>query len=197
MTITRYSYNSEVAKEFYQAIKDGDEASFSKYYQDSLNALVRRIDRIIHDYDEAWDIAQDTFVKLWEQRQQIDPEKSLDGLISKMAFDKSLDLFKRKNVREKYLEESLYLQSEEGTATDSDVLMQEMERLINNAIENMPAQRRKVFEMHRTENLTYKQIAERLNISPETVKMHMKLALAEIKKIVSFIFSFLISNIIY
>lgn len=170
-----------INKKLNEAIRAGDEVLFSNYYEDSLIALVKRIQRVIFDYDEACDIAQDTFVKLWEQREMIDPEKSLDGLVTKMALQRALDMRRKRLSHEKYHNEQLFLQSEEDMSTDTDLLMREMGRRINEIIANMPPQRRKIFEMNRKENLSYNEIADQLGLSYNTVMNHMKLALKDLR----------------
>ncbi len=169
----------------YEAIREGDQYAFSRYYETSLDRLVTLVTRITKDSEEARNIAQDTFIKLWQQRGQIDPAQSLDGFVSTVAWNAALDFLKRKQAHAKFHHEQMFTQSAEDISGEEELIATETGRRIENIVHNMPPQRRRVFEMSRVEHLTYNQIAERMMISHGTVHRHMKLALQELRYILS------------
>jgi len=176
------------AGELCDAIRKGDETVFSKYYEDTARGVVARVYRVTRDYEEAWNIVQDTFAKLWQQRESLDPGRSLGGFVSVMAVNAAINARNRKNLHAKYHAEQLFLQDEKDRDTaDTLLLLEETERLIEEIIRNMSPQRRMVFELHRKEGLSYNEIAERMNLSHETVKYYMKLALQEVRSALSFL----------
>ncbi len=184
-------YNID-ATDLYESIRNGDEVAFSRYYEVTTPWLVPLIRRITKDVEEAWNIAQDTFAKLWQQREQIDPSRSLDGFVSKMANNAALNLMKRKQYHHEYSGEQIFLQNIEDMPADAPILASEMWLLIEHAIRSMPPQRRAVYELSREKNMSYNEIAERMNISAETVKMHVKLALKGIRDAIPVFFLILI-----
>lgn len=180
------SEKNTAERHLYEAIRRGNAAAFSKYYEQSLGALVQRVRRTTRDEDSAWCIAQDTFAKLWEQRERIDPDKSLDGLVSKIAVNAAINARYKKLVHERFCDETSFLKTDEAAAAaDAGLLEEEMRLRIASQIEKMPPQRRRIFKMSRNKNLTYGQIAERLGLSVETVRTHMRLALGELRDVIS------------
>jgi RNA polymerase sigma-70 factor (ECF subfamily) len=168
------------------AIRHGDEAAFRFYYEERLVYLVGRIQKLTGSRDEAWDIVQDTFVKLWEGREQIDSNRSLDAFVVAMAVNAAHDTLRKKQVHARYNGEQLHTQTEvDHTTTDARLIRSETHSRIDALIESMPAQRRTVFRLSREEGLTYNEIAERMGISPGTVHKHMKIALDELRGILS------------
>ncbi|MDR2894142.1 MAG: RNA polymerase sigma-70 factor [Alistipes sp.] len=168
-----------------EAIRDGDEAAFSRYYESSFDRLVTLVRRAVGDEEEARNIAQNTLIKLWQQRQRIDPAQSLDGFVSTMAWNASLDFLKKKRVRARYHDEQLYLQNGEDPAADATLLVRETARRIENAVSAMPPQRRMVWELSRNENLTYNEIADRMDISYNAVRNYIAAALKHIRSSLS------------
>jgi RNA polymerase sigma-70 factor (ECF subfamily) len=169
----------------YEAIRGGDEYAFAHYYETSLDRLVALVTRITNDSEEARNIAQDTFVKLWQQREHIDPKQSLDGFVSRMAWNAALDFLKRKHAHARFHDEQLHTQNNEAISGEDRLVVIETARRIKQVVENMPPQRRRVFELSREEHLTYDQIAERLNISYNAVLFHMKAALKDVRVVLS------------
>jgi RNA polymerase sigma-70 factor (ECF subfamily) len=173
------------ASELYEAIRTGDEYAFAQYYKISIDRLVVLVTRIINDSEEAINIVQDTFIKLWQQRDQIDPKQSLDGFVSKMAWNAALDFLRHKQAWAKFHDEQLHTQSIQESSSEESFVAEETARRIESIVNNMPPMRRQVFEMSRVDNLTYNQIAEKLHISYNTVLFHMKEALKDVRVVMS------------
>jgi RNA polymerase sigma-70 factor (ECF subfamily) len=180
------------SKRAYAAIRDGDKAAFRRFYEDRLIYLVGKIQKLTNDRNEAWDIAQDTFVKLWEDRERIDPNKPLDGLLAAMATNAAHDARKKKQVHARYHQEQLFIQTGEDDHADARMIEHETQRKIDAIIEAMPPQRRTVYRLNREEGLTYREIADRLGISPGTVHRHMSIALEELRSLLSILSLFVI-----
>ncbi len=168
--------------QLYEAIREGDQYAFSRYYETSLDRLVTLVTRITKDSEEARNIAQDTLIKLWEQREQIDPTQSVDGFVSRTAWNSALNYLKRQRVHNRYCNEQLLVSNEEDLCADEKLVTRETAQRIESVICNLPPQRRKVFELSRNDGLSRNEIADRLDISPSTVKNHLTLALDEIRK---------------
>jgi RNA polymerase sigma-70 factor (ECF subfamily) len=158
----------------------GDEVAFAEYYERHVGSLVRYVENISGDFEDARDIVQETFIKLWEMRENIERP---DGFAFTSANRAALDRLRRNRSRSRYVDERLYLNEMEELPTDEYIISAETARLIDGAIRQMPLQRRKVFELSRNENLTYGEIAERMSLSYNTVSNYMKLALQEIRSI--------------
>lgn len=181
----KHRNDKSVTFQLFDTIRGGDVGAFSRYYEDTMPWLVPYIRRLTNDIEEARNIAHDTFVKLWSQREQIDPRQSLDGFVSKIAANATLDLMRKKRSHSKYHGEQAFLQTDGDHAADASVLAAEMELLIETALRNMPPKRRKVFELSRQKKMTYDEIAAELGLSPHTVRNHMALALEDIRAMIA------------
>jgi RNA polymerase sigma-70 factor (ECF subfamily) len=171
------------------AIRGGDEAAFAEYYEHHVGLLVRYVENISGDFEDARDIVQETFIKLWEMRGDIE---RLDGFAFTSANRAALDRLRKNRSRSRYKNERLYLNEMEDLPADEHIISAETANLIEEAIRQMPPQRRKVFELSRNENLTYGEIAERMNLSIETIRTHVRLALKEIRNIVGSLLIFIL-----
>jgi RNA polymerase sigma-70 factor (ECF subfamily) len=180
------------SKRAYAAIRGGDEAAFRRFYEERLVYLVGKIQKLTNDRDEAWDIVQDTFVRLWEERERIDPDKPLDGFVAAMATHAAYDAHRKKQIHARYHREQQFVQTEEDHHADAKMIERETRRKIDAIIEAMPPQRRTVYRLSREENLSYREIADRLGITPGTVHRHMSIALEELRSMLSVLSLFVI-----
>lgn len=185
LTVKNKKRPCSVTRNFAEAIRLGDEYAFARYYEESLDKLVYLVRRIVRDDEEAKNIVHDTFVKLWQNREQIDPDRSLDSFVSTIAWNASINYLKRKKTHRKFFDEQMFTQNAEDFSAHEKLLAEETSRRIENVISEMPPQRRMVFELSRDEDLTYNEIAQRMGLSYNTVKNHMILALSKIRSVLS------------
>lgn len=126
------------------------------------------------DADLATDIAQDTFMKLWEK--QLDrPPKELVGLLYKMAKDAFISKHRRQQVEQKYIAKPP--DKEESLSPEDELSYKELNQNYEKALKEMPEIQREVFLMSRMDELKYHEIAERLELSVKAVEKRMKNAL--------------------
>lgn len=169
-------------KECIQAFANGNNRAFELlflYYQPRLVAF---INGFIKDIEEARDMSQDVFVRLWENRHSCGEIRSFKAFIFKTAKFAIYNYFDHQLVNDKFVEQMLYAPIETDSAEES-LFAKELEQLIELTIEKLPEQRRKVYEMSRKEGLSNDEIATRLGISKRTVENHITTALAAIRKV--------------
>jgi RNA polymerase sigma-70 factor (ECF subfamily) len=140
---------------------------------------------ITKNREEAEDIVQDAFSKIWQMREQIAPEQLLEGFVYTSVKNTALNFLTRQRTHARYHSEQVYLQEDGTLSADAGMLVAETELLIQNLINGMPPQRRMVYQLSRNEGLTYEQIAEQMGIAYGTVHSHMKTALREVRTVVS------------
>lgn len=142
---------------------------------------------LLKSEQEAEDIAQDIFVKLWEQPDLWEGNLVRNYLYT-MVKNHVFNRIKRKNIESKYINSQTNLLSLEELSEFNDplneVYLEEMQLLLKLSLEQMPEKRRQVFEMSRFEHLSNNDIAEKMNLSVRTVEQHIYLALKELKKII-------------
>ncbi len=159
-------------------IKLGDEQAFELLFRKYYVRLCAFANKFLNEPEDSKEIVQDVFAKIWEGRNDIDPEDSLKSYVFKIAQNLSINKLRRNKVESKYTEilKLVYIENHEFSAHES-FLAKELEENIAHSIGNLPVECRKVFELSRYEGLKYKEIADTLNISVKTVEAQMSKAL--------------------
>lgn len=150
-----------------------DVKEFSLFFKDFFEPLYCFALKYTEDDDIARDIAQETFIKLYERRADFESEDKARSFAYTTARNKSLDHLKHKKVEQEYsrylepaVEESLFLQ---------EVTYQETIRLVQSAIKQLPPQCRKIILLN-FQGKTNAEIGEEMSISVNTVKTQKKIA---------------------
>ena len=165
--------------EMAQKIQAGDHDAFKDFYDLHYNALFRFLVSKKTAPQAAKDLIQKAFIYIWEHRKQIDPKKSLRAYIFQIAYTRMLNHHRdnKKFDIEEAVPEQQTTHTPEDTAQAND-----LKRLIDQAIEEMPEKRGTVFQLCFMEDFTYKEAAETLEVSPKTIENHMGLALKDMRK---------------
>lgn len=154
--------------------------------QAALGAIMDHYTPVIYPYLLYWvknaelvqEISQDVFVSVWRNRHKLPAVKNFSGYVYTIARNKAIsainaDLSRVRNEGEPT--------PEIISGTDARVELKELSNLIDAAVATLPPKRKEVFRLSREEELTYEEIAERLNISRNTVKGHMVAALVYLR----------------
>jgi RNA polymerase sigma-70 factor, ECF subfamily len=159
-------------------IKLDDEQAFELLFRRYYSRLCAFANKFLNDPEESKEIVQEVFTRLWEGRDDIDPDDSLKSYIFKITQNLSISRLRKKKVENAYVEiyKIVYVDSHEFTALDT-LLGKELDLNITVSVGKLPSECRKVFELSRMEGLKYREIAEMLNISLKTVEAHMSKAL--------------------
>jgi RNA polymerase sigma-70 factor (ECF subfamily) len=131
------------------------------------------------DSELATDIAQDVFMKLWEKKLDYE-EGRTKSLLYKMASDAFISHFRKTKVAAKY-EQSMELKIETDDP-EKQLQYKEMEVSYQQALTDLSEKQREVFLMNRSEEMTYKEIAERLGLSVKAVEKRMSQALSFLRE---------------
>ncbi len=167
-------------------LKNGDIAAFEYLYNTWSTKLYNFVLRVSYgDKFHAEDIVQSVFIKIWEIREELDPEKNFESLVYTIARNMVVNMHQRK-MHESLYEENIKKQYEDELVFDSDSIEGELdvkilENVIDRFIEELPSERRKIFIMSRKHYMTNKQIAEELDISVNTVEAQMTKAIAYLR----------------
>lgn len=161
-------------KELLQLSTEGDEKAFAEIFHRYKFKLYGFIYRLTQSQEMAEDIVQETFLRLWKNRDQLDHIEHLSSYIFRMAQNQAITSFKRMAMETMIIRQLLTGEKEFAPSTpESELALKEMEALFRKAIDNLPPQQKKVYLLSREEGLKHEEIAERLQISRGTVKNHM------------------------
>jgi len=172
-------------KKYIKRVRLSDTEAFRKifeFYQEGVfNFLLYRL----NDIETAEDLLQEVFLKIWINRQNLDENKSIKAYIYTTANNLSLNHKRHKKVVYNYRKE--YKDINKQTETPHQLLeSKEFQEQLFQVIENLSDKVRIVFLMSRVEKLSYKEIADRLDISIKTVESHIVKALKQIREVVFF-----------
>lgn len=158
-------------------LKDGNEAAYAEIYHRYKGPLFLHAYRMLQDDEEAMDIVQETFATVWSRHDNLTIRTSLDAYLYGAIRNRILKFIAHQKVISKYTDSLNHFLDEGVATTDEKVREKELIQLIEKEIANLPAKMREVFELSRNGELSYKQIAEQLNISDKTVKKQVNNAL--------------------
>ena len=158
-----------------------DEAAFSELYARYKEKLYYFCLHLLKSKEEANDIVQEIFIRIWESRNFINPDLSFSSFLYTMARNRILNYFRDIDIDEKVKEILATQKVTEEEAIDSKIIYTEYQVILQNAISQLPPQRRKIFNMSRIESMSHKEIAAELGISVNTVQEHISEALKFIK----------------
>ncbi|MDR0891184.1 MAG: sigma-70 family RNA polymerase sigma factor [Mediterranea sp.] len=163
-----------------EALRLGDTDVFKEIYVHLKVPLENFLYLLVKSEDEAHDIAQETFIALWENREKLDADKDLRSFIYRIARNKVVNLFAHCQVEERYATEATLVGEQEGGQVDDELIAQETQLLVDLTVHHMPFMRRRVFEMRQNEGLNNEEIASQLHISKENVANHLARARRDI-----------------
>lgn len=162
-------------------IRQGDLKQFETLFRSSYASLVKYARTLIKDNDTSEEIVQDLFFNLWENREKINIESSLNGYLFRSVHNRCLHLIEHLKVVERHEKEMSFRETE--SESPADILQyKELQARIARTIEKLPERCAQIFCMNRFEGLKYSEIAEKLSVSVKTVEANMGRALKEFRK---------------
>lgn len=168
---------SQIEQDIVEGIAEGDEMAFESLFKSFFAELSVYATRFVEDMENAEEIVQDIFFNLWNNRAKLNINTSIKAYLYTTVRNTCLNLIKHKKVESKYREYFSRQLHEDELRPEDWMEGNELQEKINSALEQLPPERKKVFMMSRFENLKYKEIAEKLNISIKTVENQMGKAL--------------------
>lgn len=165
-----------------EEVKAGNEQAWEYITAKLYEPLLNFIAGMVKDRESAEELTQDVFVNFWAKRDKLNITVSLKAYLYRAARNHTLNFIKRRNFELNYqkgLAQSMVLHKNE---TEDTYHFSELEKRLYEAIDNLPEKRREIFKLSRFEDLTYKEIAEALEIPVRTVHYQIGLALKELRE---------------
>lgn len=150
------------------ALKAGEEKVFDAVYRHYFRRLCAFCSQYVSEQEEIEEIVQETMMWLWENRCSLLAELTLKTLLFTIVKNKALNRLSHLEIRRKVHQEIVEKFENEFDNPDF-YLGNELLRLYEEALKQLPEEYREAYEMSRNQHLTHKEIAERLNVSPQTV----------------------------
>lgn len=185
------TYRSMSDQQLAELLRSGDEKAFAEIYERFFNVLFMHALRRLKDRDDAGDIMQELFSHLWSSRDKININSNLAGYLYSSVRNKVLNCLAKRKREIDFLTESI--QTEPLAIESTDYLIREkmLAELIETEVQAMPPKMREVFELSRKHNYTHREIGEKLNLSEQSVRSHVKGALRLLRAKFHAVFLFL------
>lgn len=177
-------------KEYIIRISNGDTKAFDIIFMLYYPKVKSFILGLIKDEENARDLAQDIFLKVWVNRGKIAEIEYFKSYLFQMSKNVVYDYFSKQQKVSDHVP-IWKIDPTDTSLIDEKIEAEDLELLVNLLIQNMPEQRRKVYVMSRREGLKNDEISEKLNISKRTVETHISNALKDIRKLISSVILFL------
>lgn len=177
------SLNNE--EELIFKISKGDKRAFAVLFDGYYKTLAAYILKLTESIEITEEIVQDIFIKIWINRENLENINNFSNYIFILSKNQTLNYLRKKandQIKLKAWEREL---EGEVLAKDDHDAIELFRLLIDQAIDKLPAQQKKIYQLSRQERLKYDEIAKKLKISFETVKKHIYLATKAIKVYVS------------
>jgi len=169
--------------ELVSSIKNGDASSLELLFRRLYPQLCAFANKYLHNLDESEEVVQEVFYRIWKNRKNLDEHQSIKSYLFTAVKNNSLSILDHHKTKDKYATvlEYLYKNTGTGNMPYDSLVAKDLEKDFAKALEQLPPDCRKIFELSRFEGLKYHEIAERLNISIKTVETQMSRALARIR----------------
>lgn len=157
---------------------DTIDALFENLFKTHFKCLYAYAFTVVKDGTIAEEIVQSVFLRLWAKRSDLVIHTSLKAFLYRSVYNESLNYHKHQKVKNAFRAHHLYMQRNEMENDSSqEVQLKELEHHLQTALNKLPEGCRTIFHMSRFEELKYREIAEKLDISVKTVESQMSKAL--------------------
>ena len=155
----------------------GNKRAFDKLYAQYCDGMYSICLRYTKNEDEAADILQDAFIKIYEKRHLFDPQYSIGAWIKRIVMNEAINHY-RVNKRFELIEDDHYFDESSNEFENSFEIHEDtsLKETLAQLIEELPAGYQAVFKMYVLDNLTHKEIAEYLKVSENTSKTQLSKA---------------------
>ena len=171
--------NTVEEKRLLLALSQGQKKSFDTLFKKYYPVLCAYAGRIVEQKD-AEEIVQEIMIWVWENHANLNIETSLSQYLFKMTYNRSLNLIAKKEATAR-AETNFYTIHQQLPKDFHPWQIEELSRKIEKAIANLPESYRTAFIMHRFKGMSYKEIAEILQVSPKTVDYRIQQALKQLR----------------
>jgi len=163
-------------------VANGDHEAFRQIFDLYSPRVYRFALKYLKSSDQAEEIVQEVFVRLWKNSKMLPDVKNLDHYLFVLSRNLAFDQLRRQEIQARHAEELQTDIDDSANVTEEAILLDETRRILDEGIAKLPPQQQRVYQLCHQCGLKYEEAAEQLNLSPQTVHRHMKLALRFLRK---------------
>jgi RNA polymerase sigma-70 factor (family 1) len=160
--------------------RTGNEKAYRALFDRYFYKLCNYTAKLIPDKNVSEEIVMDVMFAVWQKRDLLNTDLSLSAYLYKSVKNRLIDHLRKQNGQTVSLDHTP-VEPPSSFITDSRLLHKELECLYRNSLNRLPPQKKRIFTMSREEGCSYKEIADKLQLSKNTVENHMVAALRLLK----------------
>jgi RNA polymerase sigma-70 factor (family 1) len=161
--------------------KAGDENAFKRVFDQNFKKLYLFAFKLLKSKEQAEEVVNDAFLNVWINREKIDSSLPILPYLYTVTRRLTLNALRRVATSQRAIDELWYLIENTSNTTEEAILLHDLQRYTDSRIAVLPPQQQQIFKLSRNEGLNYEQIAEKLNISKNTVRNHLTAALKTLR----------------
>ena len=166
-----------------KGLKEGNKEIFEEIYRQYYSPLCFYCMRYVGDIEEAKEIVQGLFLKIWIMRNELSINTNVKSYLYKAVQNSALNHLHQQKAKQKYIIDKAHFPTQMSENGQLKLEEEELKKLIKRAVLKLPEKRREIFELSRYENMKYAQIAEHLTISVKTVEAQMSKSLKYLRQV--------------
>jgi len=163
-------------------VAKGDQRAFRAIYDHYYDRIHAYGLHLLKSDVLAEEMLQYAFLKIWTLEEKLTKIENLESYLITVARNHALDVLRKKKLTIRVNREINAGWSELHNETEEEILLNDTRRVLDEAIELLAPQQRRVYKLCRQQGLKYEEAAKELNLSPATVQSYMKLALRALRR---------------
>ena len=163
-------------------ISSGNVNAFEQLFRQHYSGLCGYATKYVWDPDQAEEIVQDLFYNIWNKKQNLSIEISIEAYLFRAVRNACLNYLKHQKIRQQHAEAIKNVSPEGSVSSENPVETLELQVKIDEVVDSLPPERQKIFKLSRYEGLKYKEIANQLGLSVKTVEAQMGKALRTLRE---------------
>ena len=175
------TYSTLTDLQLIDLLKKDDSNAFSEIYGRYAALLVGFASSKLFDLEDSRDIIQDIFVKLWQERMELTVDRDLKAYLFKLTRYRIVDKIRKNITREEYATMVNSLAVDYGITIEQQIAAKEITHIIETSLNKLSPRVKEVYLLSREENLSITEIADKLQISEQTVKNQLSTALKHLR----------------
>ena len=160
-------------------IATGDELAFRQLFLEFAPQINARLSRLLPNRTVVEDIIQETFLRVWLHRDQLHKIQQWQSWILRIAYNRAFTYLRDRAIHQRSLEKIKVTENEDHTQQAVD--LRNLKQTIAQAVAQLPPQQKKIYQLSREQGLMIAEISDRLDLSPQTIKNTLGLALKSIR----------------
>ena len=168
-------------KEIVEEMRMGRVSAFDTLYKAYSHKLYSFAFTFLKTREDAEEVVQDTYFKIWEKRDSIDSSQSFKSFLFSIGYHSTIDLL-RQRLKERKFREIVLVKATSNFNMEEAIEFGDLLEHVNHIVEELPPRKLEIYKLSRIDHLSYGEIAEKLNISVKTVENGINFSLNFIRK---------------